>query len=132
MTVVVSVEFEVVVVIVTSVAVVVTVVLVTPAIVMVKVLLVVVTTAVVVVLELAIVVAIVVRALVCAGLGIDTFVEVLAIEVLIILFDTTVDLLMNSLSVRSNISVDVLVEVNTNIFGVVMTAFEITMSDPLE
>ena len=55
----------------------------------------------------------------------------------IIVSNVAVELLMNAVTdimrgVLSNIDVDVLGDVNVNIFAVSMTAFEFVMSDPLE
>ena len=55
----------------------------------------------------------------------------------IIVSNVAVELLMNAVTdimrgVLSNMDVDMLVDVNVNIFAVSMTAFEFVMSDPLE
>ena len=84
----------------------------------------------------------VVRApLLCARAVIDTFGEVLTIDmrvdVLTIMSDATVNLLMDALAdiilrILTNSDVGVLVDVNINVFAGVMTAFEFVMPAPLE
>ena len=93
---------------------------------------------------LVVVVVVVVRAPVwVAGAVIDTFVEVLTVgmrvDVLIVTSNVAVDLLMDALTVirlgllANNIGVDVLVDVNVNVYAGVMTAFEFPMPGrPLE
>jgi hypothetical protein len=99
------------------------------------------TRVVVVVLVVVLLVIVQFRALVCAGVVIATFVDVLTVDirvdVLIIVSNLTVDLLMDALTdiirdVLSNIDVDVLADVNVNVFAGVMTAFEFATSGPLE
>ena len=97
-------------------------------------------TVVVAVLKVVLIV-VVTRALVWAGGVIDTFVEVLTVdmrvEVLIIVSDVAVNLLMDAFTamirgVLNNIDVGMLVDVNVDVFADVMTAFEFIMSGPLE
>ena len=59
------------------------------------------------------------------------------VDAVIIVSNVAVELLMNAVTdiirgVLSNIDVDVLVDVNVNMFAVSMAAFEFVMSDPLE
>ena len=79
--------------------------------------------------------------LLCARAVIDTFGEVLTIDmrvdVLTIMSDVTVNLLIDALAdiilrVLTNSDVDMLVDVNANVFSGVMTAFEFAMPGPLE
>ena len=79
--------------------------------------------------------------LLCARANIDTFGEVLTIDmrvgVMTIMSDVTVNLLIDVLAdiifgVLTNSDVGVLVDVNINVFAGVMTAFEFAMSGPLE
>ena len=89
----------------------------------------------VVVLLLVVVVVlviVVVRALVCTGAVIITFIEVLGvgIRVDLVFMDTLTDIKRGGLT---NIDVNALVvDVNVNVFADVMTAFEFVMSDPSE
>ena len=84
-------------------------------------------------------VGVVARALVCAGVFINIFAEVssfdMRVDVVIIVPDMAVE--MDALTglmrvVLTNIDVDVLMDVNANVFAGVMTAFEFVMPDPLE
>ena len=97
--------------------------------------------ALVVVLLVVVAVTVLVRAFMCAGAVIEMFVKVLTldmrIDVLSIVSGMAVDLLMDALTdikrvVLSNINVDVLVDVNENLFAGVMTAFDFATSGPLE
>ena len=59
------------------------------------------------------------------------------VDAVIIVSNVAVELLMNAVTdimrgVLSNMDVDMLVDVNVNIFAVSMAAFEFVMSDPLE
>ena len=59
------------------------------------------------------------------------------VEVLIIVSNVAVDLLMDAFTaiirgVLNNIDVGILVDVNVDVFGDVMTAFEFIMTGPLE
>ena len=98
----------------------------------------------VVVLEVLLVIVtlivVVVRAVVCVEAVIGTCVEVLdkIVGVLLIVSGVAVDLLMDVLTGiihgggLTNIDVDVLWDVNGNVFIIVMTAFEFVMAHPLE
>ena len=75
---------------------------------------------------------VVVRALVCAGAVVGTFVEVLTVDmrvgVVIIVSNVTVDLLADiMIGVLTNVGVDALLYVNANVFTDVMTAFGFDM-----
>ena len=99
---------------------------------------------VVVVIEMVLVVVllvVVIRALMWAGVVIDTFVEVLTVDmpvdVLIVVSNVGVGLLMDGLTdvilgVLTKIDVDVLVVANVNVFVGVMIVFEFVMPGPLE
>ena len=87
--------------------------------------------------ELVAVTSVVVRALVCAGAVVGTFVEVLTVDmrvgVVIIVSNVTVDLLADiMIGVLTNVGVDALLYVNANVFTVVYTALEFPVSTPLE
>ena len=75
---------------------------------------------------------VVVRALVCAGAVVGTFVEVLTVDmrvgVVIIVSNVTVDLLADiMIGVLTNVGVDALLYVNANVFADVITAFGFDM-----
>ena len=79
-----------------------------------------------------VVMTVVVRALVCAGAVVGTFVEVLTVDmrvgVVIIVSNVTVDLLADiMIGVLTNVGVDALLYVNANVFTDVMTAFGFDM-----
>ena len=76
--------------------------------------------------------------MVCAGAVIDTFCEVLTVNVLVIVSKVAVAWLMDALTtiiggaLLTNIDVDVLMDVNVNVFAGLVTAFGFAMPGPLE
>ena len=90
-------------------------------------------------LVVAVVVACVIRTLSCAGVLLDTLVEVLAVdmrvEVLIIVSDVAVDLLMDALAgiaraMLTDVGIGVLVGMNASVFADVTVAFEFEIPGP--
>ena len=78
------------------------------------------------VLLVAVLVVMTVGALMCAGV-------VIPVDVPVTMFQVAVDLLSGMIcGVLNNINIDVFVDVNSNVFAGVMTAFEFAVSGPLE